>query len=185
MMRSCKVTNTPFFLPLPDQAGARTRARHRPTRARTRPQPPTEGSCPPGAPLGQFWLERHLQRLDPGHLHAHKQRAHDELTGIMPSGRLRRTYSTPHTGQDTPRHVVKCSGHSAGAGGARWGVGRRAASWTWCPAARSISRERRCPAAPPAEVGERQPAVGRGCRAPHPSRVFSGMCRPAVARASR
>ena len=182
-MRPCKVTNTPFFLPLPDQAGARTRARHRLKRARTRPQPPTEGSCPPRERRSvSSGLERHVRGLVPGHLHAHKRESArpDRHHAV---GRLRHTYSTPHTDQDTPIHIVERSGHSVGAGGTRWGVGRKGCFVDLVPSGAERIRERRCPSAPPAQVGER-PAVGRGRRVPRSSRVFTDTCRPAVARAS-
>ena len=58
---------------------------------------PTEGSCPPGAPLGQFWLWNSTSSVlfvDISRLTS--ERAH-ELTALMMSERLQHTYSTPHT----------------------------------------------------------------------------------------
>ena len=63
-----------------------------------------------------------------------------------------------------------------------WGVCRSAASGTSCPAARKVILWIAVPAAAPAQLGERQPAVGEGRRAPCSSRGCSSTRRPPHAR---
>ena len=65
-----------------------------------------------------------------------------------------------------------------GAASACWGVCSSVASGTSCPAAWKAILWIAVPAAPPAQLGERQLVVGEGCRAPRTSRICSSTRRP-------
>jgi hypothetical protein len=131
-----------------DRAGARTRARHRLQRAGTPPRSPRKASRKPGRAAWSFQGQKDSTGVLFLDISMLTSRERGELTGIMPSGRLHHTYSTPHTGQDTPIHLVERGGHSMGAAGACWGVCRSAVSGTSCPAARKVILWSVVPAAP-------------------------------------